>query len=93
MWLPQAQKGRDILALSIPRQYLLPPSKLPPASLQNVANFPAHSGLSPKELHITSLSAVQLVREMDGRLSAEEVVTAFIKRAVIGHQLVPTCQP
>lgn len=35
------------------------------------------------------MSASALVQEMgSGKLSAEEVVTAFIKRAVVGHQLV-----
>lgn len=93
-WQLQARKGQDILANSIPRQYLVPSHKLPPQSQKNVVDFPRQSGLfTSKELTITEMSASDLVREMNaGRLWAEEVVKAFLKRAVVGHQLVyPLC--
>lgn len=45
--------------------------------------------LSERELVITDMSATELVAEMgQGELQAEEVVVAFLKRAVLGHQLV-----
>jgi hypothetical protein len=69
---------------------MVPVDKLPPATQLNVTDFPRKSGiLSEKELIITGMSATALVAAMgEGKLSAEEVVVAFLKRAVIGHQLV-----
>lgn len=89
-WDMKAQKGRDILQNSIPKQWLAPADKLPPATQQNVADFPRQSGLlSECELSITDMSATALVAEMGkGSLTAEKVVVAFLKRAVLGHQLV-----
>ena len=89
-WELQAQKAKDILQDSIPKQWLLPAHKLPSADEKNVEDFPRKSGLlSEKELAITDMSATSLVGEMGaGRLTAEEVVVAFLKRSVLGHQLV-----
>ena len=88
-WESQAQKGKDILNNSIPKQWLLPIDRLPPVSRKSVVDFPKQSGLlNERELLITEMSATALVAEMgNGKLSAEEVVVAFLKRAV-GHQLV-----
>jgi len=89
-WELQAQKGKDILNNSIPKQWLLPVDRLPPASQKSVVNFPCEGGLlTARELIITEMSATALVAEMGkGTLTAEEVVTAFLKKAVLGHQLV-----
>ncbi|OQE39199.1 hypothetical protein PENCOP_c007G07661 [Penicillium coprophilum] len=89
-WQTQAQRGKDTLNNSIPRQWLLPIDRLPPLSQKNVVDFPRQSGLlSEREMDITDMSATALVKEMgNGRLSAEEVVVAFLKRAVLGHQLL-----
>ncbi|KAJ6161303.1 hypothetical protein N7470_004699 [Penicillium chermesinum] len=89
-WERQAQKGRDILQNSVPKQWLLPEDKLPPASQKDVTDVPVQCGLlSEHEVAITNLSATQLVAEMgQGKLSAEEVVIAFLKRSVLGHQLL-----
>jgi hypothetical protein len=89
-WEQQAQKGRDILQNSIPKQWLLSTDRLPPISRKSVINFPRESGLlSVRELKITDMSATALVTEMDkGAMTAEEVVVAFLKRSVLGHQLV-----
>lgn len=89
-WETQAQKGKDILNNSIPKQWLLPVDRLPPVSQKSVVDFPKQSGLlNEHELLITEMSATALVTEMgNGKLSAEEVVVAFLKRAVLGHQLV-----
>lgn len=93
-WERQAQKGRDIFTQSIPKQWLLPESQLPPATQKSVIDFPRQSGLlSERELMITELSATELVRELGkGKLTAEEVVIAFIKRSVLGQQLVRTIE-
>ncbi|KAJ5108878.1 hypothetical protein N7456_005553 [Penicillium angulare] len=89
-WERQAQRGRDILNESIPKQWLASTSSLPPATEKNVIDFPRKSGLlSERELWITDLSATKLVIEMrNGNLKAEETVIAFLKRAVLGHQLL-----
>lgn len=89
-WELQAQKGRDLLEKSIPKQWLLPENKLPALTQKNVIDLPKKSGLlSGRELAITNLSATRLVAAMgEGRYTAEEVVVAFLKRSVLGHQLV-----
>ncbi|KAJ5273541.1 hypothetical protein N7478_008666 [Penicillium angulare] len=89
-WERQAQRGRDILSQSVPNQWLASTSSLPPATEKNVIDFPRKSGLlSERELWITDLSATKLVVEMqNGSLKAEETVIAFLKRAVLGHQLL-----
>ncbi|KAL3475281.1 amidase signature domain-containing protein [Aspergillus californicus] len=89
-WESQARKAQDILQLSIPKQWMVPANQLPPASQLNVVDFPRKSKvLTDKELAITEASATALVAAMgDGRFSAEEVVIAFLKRSVIGHQLL-----
>lgn len=89
-WERQAQRGRDILENSIPKQWLAPVEKLPPVTQKNVVDFPKQSGLlSERELTITDMSATKLVAEMGaGKLKAEEVVIVFLKRSVLGHQLV-----
>ncbi|GKZ44298.1 hypothetical protein AbraIFM66951_006187 [Aspergillus brasiliensis] len=89
-WELQAQKARDNLQGSIPKQWLLPAHKLPSADLKNVEDFPRKSGLlSARELSITDMSAATLVQNMGtGKFTAEEVVVAFLKRSVLGHQLL-----
>lgn len=89
-WEQQAQKARDILQNSIPKQWLVPEEKLPPVTQKNVLDFPRQSGLlSEKELRITESSATELVAEMGaGKLKAEQTVVAFLKRSVMGQQLV-----
>ena len=91
-WQLQARKAQDILRQSIPTQWLLPVDQLPPATQKNVEDFPARSGLlNDRELDITIMTATALVAGMEtGILSAEEVAIAFLKRAVLGHQLVST---
>lgn len=89
-WQQQAQKAKEILQASIPEQWLLPAHRLPSPDQKNVEDFAARSGaLSDRELAITGMSATALVNGMAaGLLSAEEVVVSYLKRAVLGHQLV-----
>lgn len=92
-WKSQSAKAKDILQNSIPIPWVLPENKLPPAAQKNVLDFPRQNGvLTKKDLSITEMSAGALVGEMGaGKLGAEEVVVAFLKRAVIGQQLVCGC--
>ncbi|KAJ5090528.1 hypothetical protein N7532_009212 [Penicillium argentinense] len=89
-WEQQAQKGRDLLNNSVPKKWLAPTDQLPPVTQKNVLDFPRKSGLlTERELRITEQSATDLVSEMGkGNLTAEEVVVAFLKRSVLGHQLL-----
>jgi hypothetical protein len=89
-WQIQAQKGKDLLESSVPKQWLAPADQLPPVTQKNVTDFPRKSGLlTDRELGITELSATELTSGMGkGELTAEEVVVAFLKRSVLGHQLV-----
>ena len=89
-WEIQSAKTKTIQQNSIPIPWLLPENQLPPAEQKNVLDFPRKSGaLTDKDLSITEMSANALVAEMGtGKLTAEEVVVAFLKRAVLGQQLV-----
>ena len=89
-WQVKAQKGKDLLHNSVPKQWLAPTNKLPPVTQKNVTDFPRTSGLlTERELAITELSATELVNGMGkGEFTAEEVVVAYLKRSVLGHQLV-----
>ncbi|KAF7591333.1 hypothetical protein BBP40_001657 [Aspergillus hancockii] len=89
-WQTEALKAKAILHNSLPKQWLLPDDKLPPPNQKDVVDFPRTSGLlTNRELSITDMSATALVSGMGaGQLSAEEVVVAFLKRAVLGHQLL-----
>ncbi|KAL4803953.1 amidase signature domain-containing protein [Aspergillus unguis] len=88
-WEAQGLKARNILEQSIPKQWTVPADQLPPVTQLNVLDFPRKCGiLTDKELDITESSATALVKAMGkGQYSAEEVVVAFLKRSVIGHQL------
>jgi amidase len=89
-WEVEANKCKEILAQSIPKQWMVAESSLPGAEELHVVDFCRTSGLlSEKELAITESPATALVEKMGkGALSAEEVVIAFLKRATIGQQLV-----
>lgn len=91
-WQVKAQKGKDLLHNSVPKQWLVPTEQLPSVTQKNVTDFPRQSGLlTERELIITESSATELVKGMGkGGLTAEEVVVAFLKRSVLGHQLVRT---
>jgi hypothetical protein len=93
-WEIRARRAKDVLLNSVPKQWILPAHRLPSAHQKNVEDFPRKSGvLSDREVSITEMSATALVAGMGaGLLSAEEVVTAFLKRAVLGHQLVCCAQ-
>jgi len=89
-WEKQAQVARDVLEKSIQKQWLLPADKLPSPDRLNVIHVPRECGLlSHEELQMTETDATGLVEKMsDGSWTAEAVLTAFLKRATIGHQLV-----
>ncbi|KAJ5681644.1 uncharacterized protein N7477_001584 [Penicillium maclennaniae] len=76
-WERQAQKGRDILDNSIPKQWLLPADKLPLPTQKNVIAFPKQSGLlSDRELTITEMSATELLNFATEFLADEAIARA-----------------
>jgi amidase len=89
-WETEANKCKEILTRSTPKQWMAAKDVLPDAEELSVVDFCRTSGLlSEKELTITELTATSLVKNMgENVLCAEEVVIAFLKRATIGQQLV-----
>ncbi|KAK9480220.1 amidase signature domain-containing protein [Lipomyces japonicus] len=87
-WQEKASAKRGQLAAAIPTEYLIPESELPPASRLDVSEVP--NELLPKEvIEITELTATELTNQIaEGKYTAVEVTTAFIKRAVLAHQLL-----
>ncbi|KAL4878803.1 amidase [Aspergillus karnatakaensis] len=88
-WEKQAAKCRTILQQSIPKQYLTE-LDLPPPSQHNVIDFPKESGkISQRELLITDSTASNIVSQIGSKTwTAEEVMVAFLKRAIIGQPLL-----
>lgn len=84
-WEDVAKAKVDAREARIPSAWRL---TSPPKSL-NVMDVPRTCGiLSERELEITESAAVDLVSSMVGKkYTAEEVATAFSKRAAIAHQL------
>lgn len=89
-WEVAAQAGRDALHQSIPQQWCLTPDQLPVAERLNVMGIPYECGnLTAEELKITEMDAPALLAGyQSGENTVEKVTIAFLKRAVIGQQLV-----
>ena len=89
-WETKAEVARDILARSIKKEWLLPLESVPVKTRLNVVAVAKESGiLTKREVTITETDATGLVECISaGEWTAEEVLIAFAKRAIIGHQLV-----
>lgn len=89
-WQTLAQKCVDIQQNSIPKQWLVLSNLLPPKSQHVVVDTPKTTGsLTALELEITQQDARGLLdRYRSGTWSVRQVVTAFLKRATLGQQLV-----
>ncbi|KAK9449100.1 amidase signature domain-containing protein [Limtongia smithiae] len=87
-WEEIAAEKRKELAASISDKYKVPETKLPAASVLDVSGVPAM--LLPKEvIDITEQTGTELVAAIAaGKYTSVEVTTAFIKRAVLAHQLL-----
>lgn len=70
-------------------EWWVPESELPPATMKDVSKWMGKSGqLSEAELDITTLSAEQIVKNIETqKWKAVEVCKAFCHRASIAHQL------
>lgn len=89
-WEINAEKCRKITQDSMNPEWLLADDKLPPEDQLDVTSFiESCKLLSPEELEITNSTAVDLVSRMGaGTLTAVKTVTAFLKRAHVGQQLL-----
>ncbi|KAK7206538.1 amidase signature domain-containing protein [Myxozyma melibiosi] len=87
-WEEIAAAKRAKLAAAIPKEYLIPESELPPASRLDVSKVPEE--ILPKDvIEITEKTGTELVAAIaKGEYTSVEVTTAFIKRAVLAHQLL-----
>ncbi|OAQ98283.1 hypothetical protein LLEC1_04059 [Akanthomyces lecanii] len=90
VWEHIGAKKRALLSASIPQEWRVPASLLPPPSQDDVTAWPAASGwFTQAELDITEQTATQLVAKLaSGELKSETVTRAFCKRAAAAHQLV-----
>ncbi|CCH45911.1 hypothetical protein BN7_5498 [Wickerhamomyces ciferrii] len=89
-WVPKIKAYNKKLNDAIPKEYLAPES-LVPADLDNAA-FNAttvpEKVLDDQSIKITNLTATEIATKVAKReLTSLEVITAFIKRATIAHQL------
>lgn len=88
-WHSTAARRRDEIYSHIPRDWLVDKLLLEENKKRPI-DLPEKCGLlTPRELRITGLSAVELLRRIhDGIYTAVEVTRAFCKRAAIAHQAV-----
>jgi hypothetical protein len=89
-WEAKAQIARDILEESIPKQWLIDPELLQTARTRNVTLAVEKCGLlTDDEIEMTNTTTDGLLEKYgSGFWTAEAVITAYLKRATIGHQLV-----
>ncbi|KAM5359272.1 hypothetical protein ACJZ2D_014620 [Fusarium nematophilum] len=88
-WKEISVKKREALASSIPKEWRVPDSLLPPSDQKDVTEWPKASGwFTPEELSITGLTAAELISQLaSGALKSVDVTRAFCKRAAAAHQL------
>jgi amidase len=89
-WEEAASTCRIILDNSIPKQWRLDQSQLPPEGQADVVALPETCGLlSVEEIEMTNQSVAGLLKAYEsGQWTVEAVLVAFLKRATIGQQLV-----
>ncbi|KAL7274816.1 hypothetical protein RUND412_002270 [Rhizina undulata] len=89
-WSSLAAEAQSHRQSSIPPEWRIPLSRLPPEDVLDVSNYPRIEGLlTARELEITErYDAIRLLEGMrEGALKSREVVEAFCKRAAIAQQL------
>lgn len=88
-WQEIAKAKQQALLDTIPSEYRLSESQLPPDTQLDVTTFPESSGLfTAEELNITSSDAPELLTKIhSGQWTSLAVTKAFIHRACVAHQL------
>ena len=92
-WRSIALARQTEIKNSIPEAHRLSPAIFDTLQdRRNLINVPETCGiLTQREIEITSLSAVNLLKDIKNRVyTAFEVTTAFCKRTSIAHQLAST---
>ena len=94
-WGGTARISIDIRDKSVPKQWLLEPGSLPSKEQHSVLNVPADSGmLTPEEIDMTNSDVESLLEAYRARQwTVRQVVTAFVKKAVIMNQMVSNTTP
>lgn len=89
-WGGTARISIDIRDKSIPKQWLLEPENVPSKEQHAVSEVPAESGmLTPEEIEMTNSDVECLLEAYQTRKwTVRQVVTAFLKKAVIMNQMV-----
>lgn len=89
-WKQISKISLDIRDNSIPKQWLLESEKLPGKEQLTVLSVPAESGaLTPEVITITESDVSELLEAYkSGKWTVRQVVTAFLKKAVVINQLV-----
>lgn len=89
-WGATARISIDIRDKSIPKQWLLEPAKLPSKEQHAVLSVPAESGMSTaEEIEMTNADVGSLLEAYRTRKwTVRQVITAFLKKAVIMNQMV-----
>lgn len=80
----------DIRDKSIPKEWLLEPGQLPPKEQHAVSDVPVNSGvLTAEEIEMTESDVGSLLEAYRTRKwTVRQVITAFLKKAVIMNQMV-----
>ncbi|KAJ4267671.1 hypothetical protein NW762_003785 [Fusarium torreyae] len=88
-WKDISVKKIEALNSSIPEQWRIPETLLPPKDQADVTTWPQTSGwFTEDELAITSLTAAELLERLtSGKLKSEDATKAFCKRAAAAHRL------
>ncbi|KAK8103711.1 Acetamidase [Apiospora kogelbergensis] len=88
-WEQVAARKRKAVLDSIPAEWIIPDSLLPPETQDDVMTFPETSGwFTAEELAITNSEVLELLPKLaSGELKSETVTRAFCKRAAAAHQL------
>jgi len=88
-WQDIAWEKQHFLLDTLPSEYRISKSQIPPDTQLDVTTFPQASGLfSPEELEITSSDATELLTKIhNGQWTSVAVTKAFIHRACVAHQL------
>jgi len=85
-WKSKAAAKRESIAASIPKEWII--AGISPQSVPRAMDFPLSEHLSPFEMEITGLNAIDLVsRIAKGQYKAVDVARAFAHRAAIAQQL------
>jgi len=87
-WRDVAEQKREATNSKIPREWVLSPSTLAEAGRHRDITLFIGGLLSAEERDITALESNEIVEKIAAkRYTAEQVTTAFCKRAAIAHQL------